>query len=706
MIDEFQDTSLLQWNILKNLLLENIATGHSNLVVGDIKQSIYRWRNGDWTILNNISHEMAQHNPDIRTLNTNFRSDKRIINFNNALFHNAATLLDALDSTGKVKIKDAYADVIQNCPDNKSDSGYVRMKWYKDEEGYETAVLNDLCAQVERLHDGGLPYNEMTILLRKRRHIAPIIRHFATHLPKVKLVSDEAFALSASKSINLMIAAMRYMANPCDLISLHYLLLYAPCSSIKISEEKGENNNTLLEISPIFPQKTKTLTKEHGSYYGEMFFKNIDKLKALPLYELQETLYKLLNLNLVENEDAYMFSYFDCVAEYLKDNAPDINSFLTYWDETLSKKAIPSGETDGIRILTIHKSKGLEFHTVFAPFCDWDIEKDPRGPNAANDLLWCPNDDYPYNILEVIPITPQANLRDTIFCNYYERERLMRRVDAVNLLYVCFTRAEHNLFAWWKTNGELDANSSIGDVLNLVMPKVTNDIGTTRINDNCNEREYGTAVTMRDTETQPADTNRLCPDLTPLQVKMNSQDTQIEFQQSGKTKDFMESLTKVTDRQCDTDKRQMGILLHRIFSTIYTKADVEKAIAGLENEGLLAGYKEKEELLRQIETAFGNAQVDEWFDGTADIYNECPIITQDFDKSFGSYLTLRPDRVMLTPGKTTVVDFKFGSPSPQHNKQVGTYMELLKQMEPEREIEGYLWYILDGNRIVKVETQK
>ena len=228
MIDEFQDTSAMQWKNFKVLLQEGMASGHGNLIVGDVKQSIYRWRNGDWSILNHIDKEMAAYRPDIRNLSTNHRSERRLIAFNNAFFPAAAAALDDIAPEASTKLAEIYADVAQQCPPQKTDNGYVGIRFYDEKDKTnEIQMLDELCQQVERLHREGLPYGKMAILLRKRKFADPIIRHFATRLPDVKIVSDEAFLLSSSLAINILIAAMRHMVNPEDKVSLAFLALHA-----------------------------------------------------------------------------------------------------------------------------------------------------------------------------------------------------------------------------------------------------------------------------------------------------------------------------------------------------------------------------------------------------------------------------------------------------------------------------------------------
>lgn len=688
MIDEFQDTSTMQWKNFKILLLESMASGFGNLIVGDVKQSIYRWRNGDWTILKNIEKEMAVHRPDIRNLAINYRSERRIIAFNNALFTAAAEELDRLTPDAPIRMAEAYGDVAQQCRPDKGNDGYVQIRFFDEkdkEDDWETRMLDELCEQVRTLHEAGLPYGEMAILLRYRRHADPIIRHFAERFgDRVKLVSDEAFLLSSSLSVSLLIAAMRYMADTEDRVSLAFLALH--------SGKSTEADANLLASRSL------------ETFLPETYLNRMEELKTLPLYELQEELYKIFDLGRIPDEDAYLFAYFDQVTAYLQDNPSDLRSFLTYWDETLSGASIPSGEVDGIRIFTVHQSKGLQFHTVFVPYCDWNIEQDMRGFNRRNDLLWCETHEPPYDSLPVIPITIEAAMRDSVFSREYEEEHLQRRVDALNTLYVTFTRAEKNLFAWCRTRYTMDERSTTGDLLYHALPRTLDGVEETDgENGETSLFTYGKPVTSYSSGRKTSD-NRMETDYRPVPVVMHSYEARIDFCQSNRAEEFLDAFSDTDKpRHSRNDKRRMGILMHKIFSTIYTRDDVEKALRILETEGLIGTQPEMDALKQQVEKAFALPEVARWFDGTMQLYNECPILTQEYYEETGKYGTYRPDRVMFGKDEITVVDFKFGRPHDEYRDQVGGYMKQLRLMEPDRRVKGYLWYILN-NRLEEVQV--
>lgn len=689
MIDEFQDTSALQWKNFKLLLQENIASGFGNLIVGDIKQSIYRWRNGDWKILKNIEKETGLNRPDIRDLKTNFRSERRIIDFNNALFGNAAKEIDTIAPDADIKIADAYSDVAQSCPDGKPDNGYVRIRFYDEKDkdtDREDLMLEELCEQADRLHQGGVAYEDMAILVRKRKHTGPIVRKFSERLPDVKLVSDEAFLLCSSPAVNMLVNAMRYLLHPEDRIATAFLVMNrtdVPQDRPCVGDLSGRNLEALLP---------------------DELLRRKEELKNMPLYELQEELFRIFRLDLIQEQDAYLFAYFDSITTYLQDNPSDISSFLIHWDESLSTQSIPSGEISGIRIFTVHKSKGLQFHTVFVPYCDWDIEKDSTGFARHNDLLWCQPDRSPYDMLPLIPIHIEARMRDSIYNKEYAEEHLQRRVDALNTLYVAFTRAERNLFAWCRTKYALDERSGVGDAVYRALPDFD---GESRSEENEEGLtclyEYGEPVTTGKTKSGRND-NRMDIAYTPRKVRMHSYEARIEFCQSNKAKDFIESMAGTGNAASRQDeRRRMGILLHKIFSTIYTRKDVPKALLQLETEGLVATLPEKEELKRKVEAAFALPEVTRWFDGSMKLYNECPILTQEYNEENYKYRSYRPDRVMFGSDRVIVVDFKFGARNEEYREQVAGYMRQLRLMEPGKTVEGYIWYIL-GNEPEKVEA--
>lgn len=175
----------------------------------------------------------------------------------------------------------------------------------------------------------------------------------------------------------------------------------------------------------------------------------------MPLYELLEKLFVIFSMNQIKQQDAYLCAFYDAITEYMQKNSSELTAFIAFWDEHLSTKTIPSGEIDGIRILSIHKSKGLEFHTVLIPYCDWKMENETN-----SNLIWStPNQITDnaenaslFNALDIVPINYSKTMAESVYSNSYYDERLQLWIDNINLLYVAFTRACKNLIVWGCSN--------------------------------------------------------------------------------------------------------------------------------------------------------------------------------------------------------------------------------------------------------------
>lgn len=695
MIDEFQDTSSLQWKNFKVLLNESLSQGHYNLLVGDVKQSIYRWRGGDWEILNSIEKEMKAFEPLVRNLKNNFRSERNIINFNNAFFTRASAQLDSVTEEEDGRIAQAYADTVQLCPEHRPEKGHVQVKFYhlsskkkkKDEaeeeelpaEDRETEMLDDMCEQAARLLDHGVAPGDIAILIRKNKHAGAIINHFAQRLPRVKLVSGEAFQLNGSKAVNLLVHAMRYLNNVNDRVALAYLAHNTPTT--------GDKDLSML-ATPL-----ETLVPE-------AFLTGMERLKRLPLYELQEELYKIFSLGEIAGQEDYLFTFLDELCKFTEDNPSDISSFLNYWDSSLCRKSIPESEVDGIRILSIHKSKGLQYHTVFAPYMNFPLGKEP-----FKEMMWCSPQVEPFNELALAPITLKQELSKSIYKYDYNEEYFQRHVDAINLLYVAFTRAEKNLYIWAPTTRTLSPNATAAELIYNTLPlHIDNEkVVTCEGPEGTMLEEYSLGMPVwgeanQKGEDQAPDNrpNRMALKPETIKACLQSFDARIDFKQSNAAQDFIEMLT-TTDEEAALrkKKRTLGILLHKVFARIKTLDDLDKTLLTLENEGAIASVEERNAIAGMVKDAFKSPMVESWFNGRWELYNECPILTGKMMEDTGKYALYRPDRVMCSPDNIIVVDFKFGKHRKEYQQQVGQYMDLLKQMEPGKQVKGYLWYIMN-----------
>lgn len=677
MIDEFQDTSRLQWENFKVLLLESQASGGQDLLVGDIKQSIYRFRNGDWRILKHIEQELKHIAPTLHTLDTNYRSDVHVIRFNNAFFPLAAQhLSQAGEGESHPIIQEIFSDVVQQWPKGKPEEGYVRIQLRTGKrEDWPECMLSDMCQQIATLHAQGLPYNQMAVLVRSRTHVPQLIAYVQEHLPQVKMVSDEGFKLSNSLTLSLLIAALRWIDNGAqDPVAERYLV--AHYSRDILGEARELPELTQIPLEEMLPERFVTRREE---------------LQQYPLHELAEEVYRLLLLERITDEDAYVLYFFDELADYLRNGTSDIHSFLEYWDSDLREKAIPPSAINGISIVTIHRSKGLQYHTVFMPFCDQPME-DVR----ADHIIWCDTGQEPFNTLGALPISSSSTLFEaSAYRADYHEEQLQRRIEELNTLYVAFTRAEHNLYVWGNATGKkLTYATLLHDTLShtAMLAPSTQEEG-----EGVDTWTYGQVVTQIDQADKPhVSKNRMEPVYAEQPIRFHSHNRRLDFQQSNEAAQFIRQQADEIDegaRQTEDGLSyiEQGKLLHSVFESIQTAEQVEEVLQTYADRGIITQAKQQQRIAQLVKRALQHPQVRGWFDGQARILNECEIVHLDPQ---GHTVSHRPDRVMLTDQEVIIVDFKFGRPNPtKYIPQVQGYMALMQTMYPQHRIKGYLWYV-------------
>jgi ATP-dependent exoDNAse (exonuclease V) beta subunit len=458
--------------------------------------------------------------------------------------------------------------------------------------------------------------------------------------------------------------------------------------------------------------------KDFDTLLPEEFISEYESLRQMPLYELIERLYIIFSLSSLEGQSAYVCAFFDRLNDFLQDSlspltsqlshhtsrlSPLIPLFLKEWNETISGKTIQSDEIHGIRIISIHKSKGLEFPHVIIPFCDWSLEH-------QGSLLWCQPGSAPFNDLPLAPVDYSSkSLLGTIYEPAYHHEHLQNTVDNLNLLYVAFTRASQSLIVLGKRNTSASSRSSlIEQVLHLLPDTLSNTTleglepsGSPLIL----HSNSGFKVSL-DLES-PANEklgnhkvqsfkNPFSITPSPLKIQVSSFAPHMDFRQSNRSMAFING----EDESDIKSYIQLGSILHEVFSTIRTTADIAPALKRLELEGIL--YDENntsEKVISMLRKRLNNPKVRDWFSDKYKLYNECTILKLEG----GQLQERRPDRVMTDGKNWIIVDFKFGSPKPEYELQVREYMSLIREMHPAQEItiQGYLWFVY-SNKIVEV----
>ena len=680
MIDEFQDTSIVQWKNFKVLLNECMSrSGSENMIVGDVKQSIYRWRAGDWRLLNNIDEEFvnSQELLDIKTLATNYRSLSNVVNFNNVFFEKAQEL-EYLEQTSNgseeaLQLVKAYNDVKQK---TKSDEqlGLVSVKLLPATD-YQERVMQTMVEQVEQLVERGVSASNIAILVRTNSLIPVVANYFADHSQDVNIVSDEAYRLDSSVAVNILVEALRLLTHPDDRLT-RFTLAYMYQKNA-LGKQCGMNEVFMQcrEVDELLPAR----------YIDEK-----EKLLLMPLYDLVEQLCKMFDIDKLEGQTAYICAFLDEIINFATNASSDIDAFLVEWQASIGQKTIRGDKVNGVRILSIHKSKGLEYDNVIIPFCDWQLEK------SHGNMIWCSPESEPYDMMPLLPIDySRKSLLGTVFQQDYLHENLQNTVDNLNLLYVAFTRASHNLFVIGKRN----ASNSRSALIEQCLPIVAQKMKGSRIEGVEDLKaevsfEYG-SLYIPVSDGKKESENVMLKKAEPLAVSYKHMESEVAFKQSNKSRDFIEG------DDDSTTYIKLGCLLHNVLSRIATADDIDAVVAEMDMEGLIdSTITTKAKITDMLHKRLSSRRVSHWFSGQWQLYNECTLLR--YDHNSGTLQEKRPDRVMTNGEETVVVDFKFGTPHDEHRDQVAEYISLLREMGMTN-VKGYLWYVYK-NIIEEVEA--
>ena len=642
MIDEFQDTSGMQWNNFRPLVEESLANGRANLIVGDVKQSIYRFRNSDWKLLDEqVRRDFEEEQVREETLMDNWRSCRHIVEFNNGFFTTAPAILqdlynEALKTSSLneeertaffTKIMTAYDKSIQRVPPpfQKKD-GHVRIDFLSgdEEKKWEQEAMERLPATLERLQDNGYALKDIAILVRTNQEgalVADTLLAYKEEHPSDRynydIISDDALFVGSSPAVRFLIAVLRYLRNPEDQTN-RKLAMYA----------------------------YQVLTGKFGeSEADKSVSQNLQSISRQSLYEVTEGLFRNFSAYFPETEQVFVQAFLDMVSEYAQKESADLNRFLRWWDETGYRKTIatPDGQ-NAIRILTVHKSKGLGFKVV---------------------IIWCHPEKKPFDRLHLVPVRYGQILSSTIFAKDYFKERLHAFIDNLNTLYVAFTRSKEELIVFSprprKINkeGKVEKITSIAD---LLWAGVETDIE----DDTFERGEWWHPASGRTAE----DTLEEIPMSRLYSV---SPDDRLQLRLHGKGFFF------------DNARRKHGTLMHEVLSRIRTPKDIPASVESYRLAGVI-NREEAAELISRLEELLQAEEVKAWYDGSARVLNEVDIL-------FGKGLSKRPDRVMIKDNKVIVVDYKFGErQDKRHPNQVRNYLQLIRKMGFER-VDGYLWYV-------------
>lgn len=712
MIDEFQDTSALQWDNFKPLVVNSLAEDHFNLVVGDVKQAIYRWRKGDWNLLAGKLNESLDHfGTDTQLLNQNWRSCGNIIRLNNTIFTVAPQLLqehvDAEhESAGLDELKpipEIYADRLQEIGRGElKDEGYFRLRFMetgrdRQDENLEL-VKSEMLECIKNLQQKGVKARQIAVLVREKKEARIIAELFLQEKNKEEnhgfnfdILSNESLYLNNSRLVNFVVALMHCFIEPDDPIVqatinyLYYSYLYPllkEAGRLPDFSDPAKRQGSLdfsVAYQPQLNEQFEELASDENSlqrYLQSDLFQQLVAGKSL-----QEMVYSLcekFSLFSVSNELAYLQAFVDQLAVFERGNASEVTTFLHWWTENSGKITIPVAETiDAISILTIHKSKGLEFDHVLIPFADWSMQ--PSGHHAP--LLWCAPDCAPFDALKLVPVKYGKLLENSIFRKEYLTEKFNTYIDNLNLLYVAFTRAKAGLYAWAQASGKM---ATVGDLLQHTVQQTAMRGGDLlKLSDMTDESgqivEWGKFFLTEEKKEESVQNLLL--------NRFSFSDFRKQLAVRNPVQDFFNA---EGPWQGAVNK---GKVIHEILSEIRHADELERAVhkavfAGKVNED------ERDALTLEIDRMLSDPEVKEWFDGSYRVLTERSILHASEQG------IKRPDRIMIGPDQqVVVVDYKSGEHEMEkYYRQVRNYKALLRQCGYPN-VKAYVWYTRINKRV-------
>lgn len=651
LIDEFQDTSVLQWENLLPLLENGLAENNFSMVVGDAKQAIYRWRSGDveqfvklpallhknTPLMEDRERSLIRHFAE-QELDRNFRSKKEIVEFNNKLFYSLSAQLSS-------QFKMIYERVTQQIkPGN--DGGYVELRFPLREGKTDvvyTSYTQETLQLVKQLIAEGWKMRDIALLVRENRQGSLLANALISE--GIPVLSSDSLLIRNSPLICCVVSLLRALEHPEDRIAL--------------TDAADYLNKSGRGVFPLHHVQQKNASlQEVLNAFG--INENLQYLSVLPLYQQCETLIRIVFP--VEQKNAWVIFFLDELLRFGATRNPDRESFFAWWDDRsrTASVVIPEG-TDAVNIMTIHKSKGLEFPVVIIPYLDWKHKSRP-----GSDTIWVDVHDEEVPSLEVALVSESKSLKESSVAEQYLREIDKKVLDQMNMLYVGCTRAVDQLYV-------LSQQGSSEDVTNVV----------SWLNDAFKEQLSGSSVVQFGTKSGPVVSEKKSEPVEFISLSAG------EGKWTGKIR-----MRRYSEESWsgDATRRETGILLHKLLEKINSQQDVAEVIKAAVNSGFIAAGSEREftEMLQRVTE---HPQLNEYYSGQPGGFIETDILIPG-DKAS------RPDRVVVAGNEAVVLEYKSGAESDDHVQQVKHYKSLLERMGYQK-ITGKLIY-LDPLRIVPV----
>lgn len=658
-IDEFQDTSVMQWENLIPLI-DNALSGAntSSLIVGDAKQAIYRWRGGkaeQFIDLYNHTKQPFQVNAETIQLDYNYRSFEHIVTFNNSFFKHLSSF--------------AFSNpTYQELYSTSSQKPFLDKKGYVDISFLElndttTEEKNEIYAQkvldtIQSCLDLGYNKQDICILVRKKKEGVAIANFLSE--ANIDIISSETLLLNNAPEIQFIINTIKTILDDKDYQVKVDVLSFLVEQHINIEDQHQFFKDLVhLPMHNFFNEITQ---------YGYHF--NVNEFIQLPIYEAIELI--IYSFKLTQTSNAYIQFFLDVLLDYSQKHNANLIGFLSYYEEKKDNLSIVSPEgQNAVQIMTIHKSKGLEFPIVIFPFADLDIYKE------QNAHIWFPIDKEKYNDFDIsyLNFNPDLELLNGQGADLYHQRRGELELDNINLLYVALTRPVEQLYVISNYNLDSKGNEKLKHYSGLFINYLKSE-GLW----NDNQLHYSVGNPKKESSNK-------------TQTTTQEQNSFISFPKKQHNINIVANSGYIWDTTQE-DAIEKGNLIHLLLSKINSEEDIDYTFESFLENGLISKEQYKQ-LYNDVKQLVNHPEINPYFNTELVIYNERDIITDNGE-------IIRPDRlIFLSDREVVLIDYKTGNHHQKYIQQLDHYQSVIEKMDL-KVVKKILIYINDTIEIKEV----
>ena len=658
MIDEFQDTSALQWQNFEPLIQEAEGNNHDNLVVGDIKQSIYRWRNSDWRLLNQVDQSFGD--TCMPKMDCNWRTAELLVQHNEQMMLQYSQWITQQiqgkgwdDHAEATAIQHIYAQEAIHQKAKKDYPGVVHMQFFegkKDE--VQTQALAAVAQQLQRLKEEEIDLGRVAILVRKRNEAEMTAQYLIEQGFTVQ--STDGMRIQSHPAVQLLVAIMQQRQD----------------------QQRG-----------IINEVTNAIIRELHAPFTEEEMLQMNQAANLPVYEYVQTLIQMLQLQDADGALPYLTAFQDQIYQFTQSRVANTQSFLEYWERKKDKAAIPApAETNAIRVLTIHSSKGLEFDIVMLPFMSWELQS-----SHNDEILWCQPTSAPFNEMPIVAVSISEKLLQTHFRNEYIQEIISKYIDNLNLTYVALTRPKYRLYAYGprfeKEENPQSNIKTVGQLFSYILYQQTE-----------RNEEGEDASLLKQLEDGSWAYHKQDPNPTIAPEEPNNENNRQATYVSSPINGRLTLRSRAEDdfnEDTPLETVDMGILMHEWLADITTWTDAQPALEKMRITGRITAQQEQQMQTQwlHLQNLLQGENRNYWFDDSMKVLTEQTILSTNGK-------TYRPDRIIIQQQHAEVIDYKFGEEhTSKYNEQLRNYTLMLKQMG--YTVDAYVVYVA-LQKIVKV----